>query len=64
MPLKTRYVTSGFLPREGVINSGFASENDMKIARNAQKNYALSDVAVYAPGLDEEHLKNANREVS
>ncbi len=64
MPLKTRDVISDFLPREGVINPGFASENDMKIAQKAQENYALSDVAVYAPGLDEEHLKNANREVS
>lgn len=65
MPLKTRDVISDFLPREGVINLGFASKvKDMEIAQKAQENYALSDVAVYAPGLDEEHLKNANREVS
>lgn len=65
MPLKTRDVISDFLPREGVINLGFASKvKDMEIAQKAQENYALSDVAVYAPGLDEEYLKNANREVS
>ena len=65
MPLNTRDVIADFLPQEGTIDIGSqAKEKDLNIAQKAQENFALQKNAIYAPGLDEDYLKSAHREIS
>ncbi len=65
MPLNTRDVAVDFLPQEGCVDLGSANEaKDLKLAKKAQENFALHKIAIYAPGLDEDYLKRAHREIS
>ena len=50
MPLKKRDVFSDFLPKEGIVDTGYFSQSkDYELAENAQNNFANHKLAVYVP---------------
>lgn len=65
MPLNTRDVTVDYLPQEGIVNlEQRYKEKDVDTAMKAQKNLALENVSIYAPGLDTDYLRQSNREIT